>query len=289
MAVDRKNLDHTDGIALDSLPRWLRDAIDLNNEMADRETGRARRFLASGESRGPDTDEKKRDERRLSALLRLLQNPEYAQLYREAVDMVERMDAASERAMRKLTREGDIAAQRVEGLKENAAALPDGRKVFRAKDGKLIAEDGTDVTAQKDSIKGLSSVTSSWEDFQRARQIADDIERQKRELADYMRDVIDPARKRLADPERPMTPEELRELLKKKDAAPAALRAEFDNLSSSAEVKTSLPANSAAADEYVGKEKMNAPDVFSQFKAASAVLPDDAFALPAPSVAPKVV
>lgn len=289
LAGDRKDMDQADGTALDSLPRWLRDFIDLNNEMAGRETGRARRFLASSESDGPEA-EKKKDEQRFNALLRLLQNPEYAQLYREAVDMVERMDVAAERAMRKLTREGEVAAERLDTLKENAAELPDGRKVFRSSDGRLIAEDGADVTDKKDSIKGLSPSTSSWEEFQRAREAADAIERQKREIKDYMQDVIDPARKRLADPEQPMTPDELREFLKQKDAAPAALRTEFDNLlKEKAEAKTAAPVNSAAADEYVGKAKLAGPDVFAQFKAKSAVVSDDAFAPPAPGTSVKPV
>lgn len=79
MAGDRKDADQSDGISLDSLPKWLRDMIDLNNESAGRETGRIKRFSLSVSDKSLNA-EKEKDERRFNALMRLLQDPHYARI-----------------------------------------------------------------------------------------------------------------------------------------------------------------------------------------------------------------
>lgn len=284
MGGEHGDRERRDGAALDSLPRWLRDFIEYNDELAGRETGRRKRILVSGEDEDTRARDKK-ERRRFDELLRLLQNPVYAQLYRQATETIERLDTAAERAKRKLACEGEIAAEQLNRLKANAAELPDGRKVFRAKDGRLIADDGTDVTARQDSIKGLSPENSGWEAFRDAQNRLEEVQRQQHEIDDYMRDVIDPARERLADAEHPMTEEELREFQHRaEETLPSVLRAEVDDLlMDRAEAKTSPQVNSAA-DEYVGPAGLDAPDLFAQFSAASSVVAYDPFAASAPDV-----
>jgi hypothetical protein len=54
---------------------------------------------------------------------------------------------------------------------------------------------------------------------------------------------------------------------------------------------TSAPqgAIKSAASEHDGATKLNAPDMFAQFRVASSVVSEDAFAPPTPGASPKVV
>lgn len=269
------DLARSEGIALDSLPKWLRDLIDINNEYADRETGRAKRFLASSGEDGPDS-EKKKEERQFTALMRLLQDPEYARLYTQAANMVQDIEDAAARALSKLETEGEAAAQKLDEIKDSAATLPDGRRVYQTDDGRLLTEDGEDVSARRGDVRGSTENTPSWEEYKRAKDALDDIERRKREIDDYMRDVIDPLKRRLADPNNPPSKEELEEILRKlresqpADIARAREQREPDEAKKFA--NTSTPANSAAADELVPAKGVDAPDMFAQFRSASSVV-----------------
>lgn len=281
MVGRREDEDRRDGTALDSLPRWLRDLIEYNDELAGRDNGRMQRFLLSEDRESRKTGEKKQ-QRRFDELLRLLQNPLYAKLYYQAVETIERVDVAANRVRRKLERESEAAADQLSRLRASAAELPDGRKVFRAKDGRLVAEDGTDVTGRKEHITGLSPDTASWEEFEDTQKRLDETRRQLGEVDTYMREVIEPARERLRDPENPMTPDELREFqTKAMDAAPSFLRSELDNLRT--EENKVATASPSAADGYVGPAGLNAPDLFAQFEAANPGSSSDAFAPPEPS------
>lgn len=279
MVGRREDEDRRDGMAFDSLPRWLRDLIDYNDELAGRENGRMQRFFPSEDRESRRTGRTKQ-QRRFDELLRLLQNPFYAQLYYQAAETIERVDIAADRVRRELKRESEAATDQLHELRAKAAEFPDGRKVFRANDGRLVAEDGADVTGHKEHIKGLSPDTASWEEFEDAQKRLDEIRRQLGEIDTYMRDVIEPARDRLRDPENPMTPDELREFNRKaEEAMPAALRTEVSSLRKEGnEVKASGPSPSTAADHYVGPAGLNAPDLFAQFETASPMSVGDAFA-----------
>ena len=128
-------------------------------------------------------------------------------------------------------------------------------------------------------------------DYKQARESAEDVERRKREIEGYLRDDIDPFKRRLADPDNPITPDEIRlHLQDGKDKMPADIvRAREQRAPDEASKfsNTSAPVNSSAADELVPAKGINAPDMFAQFRSASAVVPDDASAAPAPSSAPK--
>lgn len=274
------DLARSEGIALDSLPKWLRDLIDINNEYADRDTGRAKRFLASSGEGGPDS-EKKKEERQFNALMRLLQDPEYARLYMQAANTISDIEDAAARALEKLEREGEIAAARLDEIKNAAAELPDGRKVFLGENGRLYAEDGTDVTDQKDSVRGLSANTARFHDYKQARESVEDIERRRRAIEDYQRNVLDPAKQRLSDPNNPPSKEELEEIIRRsRRTMPSDVR---EAQQATKPNEASKFANESAADEYVPAASVNAPDLFAQFRAASPVSNADPFApMPGP-------
>jgi hypothetical protein len=271
------NIERVDTTDLDQMPRWLRDFIEYSQESAGLETGRISRFSSPEERENRRTGNSK-EQRRFNELLRmLLLNPVYAQLYFEAVETVERLDLAADRARQKLERESAEITEHLKKLKMKAAELPDGRKVFRAKDGRLIAEDGVDINANKDSVTGLSPATPSWEEFHKAQDRLKEIDRQQREIDDYERDVIEPFKARLADTDNPPSEDELREFQQAAKALPAPMRIELgEHLDSRKDAK----ASTSAADAYMGSAELAAPDLFKQFSAASSVVADDAFAPP---------
>ncbi len=167
MENERKDpLTIPDGMALESLPAWLRDLIDINNESAGRNTGRIQRFSASSRYEGPES-QKREKEHNFSNLIYLLQNPHYARLYRQAVDAVNEADRAAARALLKLEREGELAAQHLRKLKEAAAQLPGGRRVFQSKNGRIYTEDSEDVTHLRDAMMGLTDASPSGRNFRR--------------------------------------------------------------------------------------------------------------------------
>lgn len=102
--------------------------------------------------------------------------------------------------MHKLEQDSVHTAERLHALREAAAQLPDGRKVFQSRNGRVYTEDSKDVTHHPDSLTGLSGSSPSWEEFQEARNEAEGIEQRKREVETYRREVINPAKERLAIP-----------------------------------------------------------------------------------------
>lgn len=266
MAKDRIEEMAMDGVNLDSLPRWLRDMIDLNNEMAGRETGRVKRFLTSENAGGPEAQEREK-KRRFTDLMRRLLDPEYARLYTETANTITRAEDAAERALLRLDREAGAAGEELEAIRSRAAELADGRKVFLAKDGRIYAEDGSDVTALRGSITGLRDGAPGWEEYKRAAEKLDEIERQRLDIERYRRDVLDPAKQRLGDVDNAPDEDELREIMSGFDEqVPEGMRPEFD----AARIPDAEPLSQSAAEEYLGSAPLNAPDVLAEFEAASA-------------------
>lgn len=263
MSSDRGDLRNFDGTNLDALPRWLRDLIDLGNESAGRDTGRARRFYLS-EEHDPQGAEKKREkERAFNALLLRLQDPNYARLYAEAAENVTRAGNAVETALREIARETDAVRQRLERIRETAARLPDGTRIYRSGvDGKLYAEDGRSVNSAGLSADDLDAAPS-WEEYTGAKRSLDMLETERRGIEIYKRDILEPAKERLGDTESPPAEEEL-EFFKKLEAPmPTRARKEFDR--QKAEDAGLKP--EASADEQ-GSAALNAPDLRTEFKAA---------------------
>jgi hypothetical protein len=267
LAKDRADTG-MDGANLDSLPKWLRDLIDLQNETAGRESGRTKRFLTSDHPDTPEAKEREKERRFTALMLRLLE-PDYARLFEETAKTITRADEAAARAAHRIAQASALADGRLEALRENAAELPDGRKVFKAANGRIYAEDGSDVSALKDKIKGLTERSPSWEEFTEARREAEALENDRQEVEAFRQDVIDPAKERLSDQDNPPSEEELKEIMDGiEEKMPEAVRAEYDAALVSAEA--SPPVQGSAADKYLGAAPMNAPDVRKEFAAASA-------------------
>ena len=284
MAKGKDDSTGFDGFNIESLPRWLRDFIDLQNEVAGREAGRIKRFLPEDRFEGPNS-EKKKNERAFNALMRLLQDPHYARLYSEAVDVVTRADRAVSAALDEIARETDAARRRLEQLRQSAAELPDGTKVFLSdRDGHLYTEDGSIVDDRRAAASGLSESSPSWEEFSTARTRIDDLDDERQRIETYRRERIEPAKERLRDTDHPASEEELEEFKSMEGTLPPRgrkhLRAEEPGAA-----KSGAALKNSAADEIAGVYESPAPDVTGAFKTAH----DDASssATASPTTGPK--
>lgn len=286
MAGDRKDTDQSEGISLDSLPKWLRDMIDLNNESAGRETGRIKRFNLPVSDKALIA-EKEKDERRFITLMRLLQDPHYARLYHHAVSVVTNAEEAAEKAKHKLELKGELAEKHRRELLDKAAQLPDGTKVFQSKvNGRIYSEDGEDVTHRKDSLTELHPNSPKWEEYQHAKKNAEEIEKRKRDVEYYQREVIDPAKNRLGDIDQPMTVEELDEVVKKMSTEmPVDVRVQHSDYKL-APLSVNAPIKNETADELFGSYEPNAPKIKADFKTAHDE-PYGSSATPLPTIIPK--
>ena len=267
MGEHRKDSDQSEGISLDSLPKWLRDMIDLNNESAGRETGRIKRFNLPVSDKALNA-EKEKDEHRFNALMRLLQDPHYARLYRYAVTTFTTAEEAVEKAKGKLEQESELAEKRRRELLDKAAQLPDGAKVFQSlNDGRIYSEHGEDVTHRKDSITGLHPNSPSWEDYRYAMKITEEIERQRHEVETYQREVLDPIKERLGDTENPATPDELEKIITRVNAKMSpAVRTQHKELNDAG--LATIAVKNVTADELFGSYEPNTPKIQADFKTA---------------------
>jgi len=287
LAGHRKDTDQSEGVSIDSLPKWLRDMIDLNNESAGRETGRIKRFNLPVSDKALNA-EKEKDERRFNALMRLLQDPHYARIYHHAVATVAAAEEATDKARRKLEQEGEFAEKRRRELLDKAARLPDGTKIFQSlSDGRIYSEQGEDVTHRKDSITRLHPNSPSWEEYQYAKKITEEIKKQRQEVETYQHEVLDPRKKRLGDTENPATLDELEKITTKiKEEMPAIVQVEHEKLKAG-ELKGSIPTKNVTADELFGSYEPNAPKIQADFKTAHDE-PYGSSATSLPTMVPKI-
>lgn len=277
-----------ESVGADSLPRAIRDLIDLGNESAGRETGRARRFSIESPDALNAKEREKEKEKSFNELMRLLQDPEYAKLYNDTLAVADRASDAVRIALEKNGLESAEAQQQLQEIEDSAATLPDGRKVFRSEDGRLLAEDGTDVSDQSASVTGLSDRMPSWEEYARAKERADALAREREEIERYRRDVLDPARARLNDPDNPYDKDGLRKTRHDlEEQMPPSVQAAYEQ---NAPVNAaSKPSEKSAADEYLGAYDLPTPDVALQFVTARDAQPAETpAAAPSPATAPKV-
>lgn len=288
MTKDRDDLAGFNGTNLDVLPRWLRDLIDYNNESAGLDTGRMKRFFGEDRSGEMNSEKRREKERRFETLMRLLQDPDYARLYKQVWDAVAQAEEAAKQAMQSLALEGEAARKRLEALRQSAAELPDGTKVYQSKiDGHLYTEDGRDVTDQKDSVAGLSETSPDWEKLKERKAAVDDVEIRERGVETYQRTIIDRAKERLTNEGNAPSDDELRDMLKTlRDTPSADMRAKLAPSSpQTASIVNTL--NNSAADEILGTAALNAPAVAGAFKTASEEAYASSSATLLPTTAPK--
>ncbi len=281
MSDGHEDKEKPDGVVLDSLTRQQRDVIDLNNEIAERQTGRIHRFNIDA-SHDEITLREQKKTRELTALLRLLQNPDYARLYYRTEKAIDRASRAAEAALAANTRDSAELRQHLEKMRDAAPRLADGRRFFMSDSGKFYTEHGEDVTDDA-RIINLPKNAPTWEGYTREREKLDALNRQRMEIDEYRDGVLNPANKRLADEDHPPGERELERILQDvTEKMPEDIR-------SHADVSAAKP-DTASADDFLDDEALNAPDLPAHFRAAHDG-PADAppGTTPAVVIAPKAV
>ncbi|MEM9840552.1 MAG: hypothetical protein AAF830_15545 [Pseudomonadota bacterium] len=198
--------------------RRQRDHDDLQNEIAGRETGRARRFLPD-DARTAEGARKRRG--RLAAetqLVLMLQDPVYRERY-EAVSAALSTAMQTTDAVLVRLEEQILAAEiALDALQETAARLPDGTRVYRDAQGTVRREDGSAIDDTLTATIIWTGNEPSFEAFTAARDHLAGLETDRDEVTDYQNKVLGPAHDRITDEHDPPSLDELDDILKNIDA-----------------------------------------------------------------------
>lgn len=162
----------------DRFARHARDFDDLQNEMSGREVGKAARFLQSGPN-GAASSGKSKQERAeaLTRLQLLLNDPAYAALYRETATALVDAQSKLESMLERVRFEIERNAAAIDDMRDRAARLEGGTRVYRDKDGEVRNEDGRIIADALAAGIIWSGTEPSFEDI-RAK-----IERRERLMA----------------------------------------------------------------------------------------------------------
>lgn len=193
--------------------RTERDYSDLQNEIAERDVPRAKRFLT--QSAAVDGDQSKRREKRErhSALMqRLMTDPAYQALYEETWSMLREAEANAEANIAAAAEILDQAKAELQEAQDNASTLPDGTRVFRTADGRVLDEDGHEIESDELDRITWRNDAPTYEEYLRRKQAVADAQAQHDAWLHYQTDVLGTARGRLTDQDNPLSPEELKEI-----------------------------------------------------------------------------
>lgn len=206
--------------------RRAQDFDDLHNEMSGVDVGRIPRFL-SQEARALLQEKRNgKSSRRMSALdIMMLSDPVYAQAYNDTMDFLGRAERVAEQGLSKLETQLAKAESDLKSTLDSAAALPDGRKVFRDIDGKVWDGDQNPVDqATADKIEWRGSEPTN-ETYLKQKKQVQDLKESIHEIRVYQTDVLGSAREKLMDRANPKTIDELKSIKERmKELAPTSLQ-----------------------------------------------------------------
>lgn len=191
--------------------RHAQNFDDLQNEISGRETGRNSRFLSKGNAEAQEIERKKNHDRvQQTALDILLQNnPEYAALYNETMDLIRRAEIQAEQFLQELESGLSSAQDTMKETLDNANKLPDGTAVFKDADGNVWTADGRKVGPEEAAGIEWKEGGVSYEDYLKQKQAIEDFKRQIDEVHHYQVDVLGRARDRMTDPDNPPSKDDL--------------------------------------------------------------------------------
>lgn len=210
--LDNQSDNFTDITRAQLDKRRAQDFDDLQNELAGNEVGRIPRFL-SPEARDILLKKNGKKSSALSALdLMLLNDPAYAQAYNDTMDFLGRAERVAEQGLSKLETQLAKAEADLKSTLDSAAALPDGRKVFRDIDGKVWDEDQNPVDqATADKVEWRGSEPNN-ETYLKQKKQVQDLKESIHEIRVYQTDVLGKAREELMDRNNPVTKERMKEI-----------------------------------------------------------------------------
>ena len=171
--------------------RRRQDADDLQDEIASRDTGRVKRFLTA-EGGNAEANEKRRARRAFRDALEALlaTDPEYRALYEELGETLSHAEANADAVIAE--------------MRDRAARLPDGRRVFRRADGSVVDEAGETFPVEfADGIQWPQGAPSA-EAYFGALQRRDQMNALLTDWLDYRTDTLGGIRDRYEDRDDPM-------------------------------------------------------------------------------------
>jgi ElaB/YqjD/DUF883 family membrane-anchored ribosome-binding protein len=192
-------------------PRKQQEFNDLQDEIAGRDTGRMKRFLVSSDSRNdPESKDKKNHRETLTFLQMLLLNdPEYAALYKETNDLLTRAEIATEQALDQAEEDLIRSREKLHDTLEHANKLADGTAVFKDENGKILTENGRLVEGMELETIVWKDTDVSYEDFLELKQSDAGAVQRIESLRHYQVDVLGCARDRMNDQDAPPSKEEM--------------------------------------------------------------------------------
>lgn len=177
--------------------------------IAGSETGHGNRHHLSGKPGHERERRKRRDERINSALDIMLADPAYAASYHAFGDFLIDAETKADTMLVQAKAEMVEAANALSALRDRANQLPDGTRVFRTSDGRVVDEHGR-VISQSDA-DGIvwKDGAPIYEEYLEAKRRADETAQMIAELERYRVDVLGKARDQWKDRENPITVEEM--------------------------------------------------------------------------------
>jgi len=207
--------DKPEDIGLDSKSQTERDRIDLNHEMAGDETGRIKRFLSDSTIGLYGETEKQKSERRYRNLLDMLlaEDSHYAALYKRVADKLEKAQQAVDQTLIDINQRLEDSDRTLQIMRENAAELEDGTKVYKStSDSRIYTDDGKRLGDDEAQDIVFSADAPSWEDYRAEKEKHELAARQKEEVETYQQDVLNPATERMKNEDNPPSMDELKEI-----------------------------------------------------------------------------
>lgn len=201
-----------------SKERRQRDHDDLQNEIAGRETGRARRFLPD-DARTAEGARKRRE--RLAAetqLVLMLRDPVYRERYEAVSAALSTAVQTTEAVLARLEEQILAAEIALDAIQEKAARLPDGTRVYRDAQGVVRREDGSAVDDTLVATIIWTGNETSFEAFTAARDHLAGLKASRDEVTDYQNNVLGPANDRITEEDNPPSLDDLNDILNDIDA-----------------------------------------------------------------------
>ena len=189
--------------------RHAQDFNDLQNELAGNDVGRISRFL-SGDERGLKGAEKRRAkwEQTLSNLQIMMQDPEYAQFYRETEGVLRDSQTKLDEALEQVQQAKVAAMADLEGILSQAARLPnDGARVFKDRNGQVRFEDGSLVGDELAATIEWTGAEPGSEQLEAAREHAERLTELETYIITGQAEIGD-SQERMVDKHNPVSREE---------------------------------------------------------------------------------
>ncbi len=198
------------------------DIDDLNNERAGNVTGRIKRFL---HDRDPEFNEAKKrdDERKLSALMQLLQDPAYRAAFEAAVQAIDDAQEAVDRVLLETAEATERLTRIIEDMDERAHRLGD-EAIYEDDNGRYVRVDGSALSDDESARVARSAHAPSFEGRRMAQDALEAVLARRDRAIEIQEEVINPARERVHDQDNPMSADELDAVTRDIRAAQASLR-----------------------------------------------------------------